>query len=78
MRSAKYQNIVETVRKPGLEFVKIDEIATDDFTEALEGIDVVLHLACPLPGRKSLDETFNVKNDFISLSACSSQVLDRH
>jgi len=59
-RGAKFQKLVETVRKPGLEFVQIDDVATGDFTEALKGVDVVLHMACPLAGKKGLDETFQV------------------
>lgn len=60
-RGAKFQRLVETVHKPGLEFVQIDDVATGDFTEALKGVDVVLHMACPLAGRKGLDETFQVR-----------------
>ena len=63
VRSSKYDTVRKTVQKTGLEFVKIDEVASDDFTDALKGVDAVLHLACVLPGRKSLDETFKVNPD---------------
>jgi len=43
---------------PGLEFAEVNDIASGDFTEALKGVDAVLHIACPLPGRKSVEETF--------------------
>ncbi|KAF9567222.1 NAD(P)-binding protein [Agrocybe pediades] len=58
VRSAKYQNVVDTVKVPGLEFVEINDVATGDFTEALKGVDAVLHIACPLPGRVSREEVF--------------------
>ncbi|KDR73145.1 hypothetical protein GALMADRAFT_228280 [Galerina marginata CBS 339.88] len=57
-RGAKYDLLVETVKVPGLEFVQVDDIATGSFTEALKGVDAVIHIACPLPGRKDIDETF--------------------
>ncbi|KAF8898048.1 hypothetical protein CPB84DRAFT_1709933, partial [Gymnopilus junonius] len=57
-RGAKYEQLVKTVNVPDLEFVKVDDIATGDFTEALKGVDAVVHIACPLPGRKDLEETF--------------------
>lgn len=59
-RGGKFQRLVETVHKAGLEFVQIDDVATGDFTDALKGVDVVLHMACPLAGKKGLDETFQV------------------
>jgi len=59
-RSAKYLTLVESIKIPGLEFVEVNDIATGDFTEALKGVDAVIHVACPLPGRKSTEETFTV------------------
>lgn len=49
------------MRRDGLEFVRIDDVATSDFTTALASVDAVIHLACPLPGRKSVEETFSVR-----------------
>ncbi|KAF9474121.1 NAD(P)-binding protein, partial [Pholiota conissans] len=57
-RGAKYRTLVDTIKKPGLDFVQIDDVATGNFTEALKGVDAVLHTACPLAGRKGLDDTF--------------------
>ncbi|KDR81187.1 hypothetical protein GALMADRAFT_1123520 [Galerina marginata CBS 339.88] len=57
-RGEKYDTLVETVNKPGLDFVKISDVAEADFTEALNGVDAIIHTACPLAGRKNLDETF--------------------
>ncbi|KAF9479207.1 NAD(P)-binding protein [Pholiota conissans] len=56
-RGPKYQLLTKTVNKPGLEFVQIDDIATGDFTAALEGVDAVIHLAAALPGKRSIEET---------------------
>lgn len=44
-----------------LEFVQIDDVATSDFTAALEGVDAVIHLACALPGKRRVEETFTVR-----------------
>lgn len=41
--------------------MKVDDIATGDFTEALKGVDAVVHIACPLPGRKDTEEIFKVR-----------------
>ncbi|KIM39464.1 hypothetical protein M413DRAFT_446968 [Hebeloma cylindrosporum] len=62
-RGEKFQKLVDTVHRTGLEFVRIDDVATADFTEALKGVDVVLHMACPLAGKKGLDETFKTAID---------------
>jgi nucleoside-diphosphate-sugar epimerase len=48
------------VKRPGLEFVQIDDTATGDFTTALKGVDAVIHLAAALPGKRSIEETFSV------------------
>ncbi|KAF9043118.1 hypothetical protein BJ165DRAFT_1529235 [Panaeolus papilionaceus] len=58
-RGSKYDQLITTVDRPGLEFIRVDDVATADFTEVLKGVDAVLHIACPLPGRKELDETFS-------------------
>lgn len=68
----------DTITVPGLEFVQIDDIATDDLTDALKGLSfpiydlgihfndrnldvyAVIHVAAPLPGRATLDQTFEV------------------
>ncbi|RXW13235.1 hypothetical protein EST38_g12620 [Candolleomyces aberdarensis] len=56
-RSAKANTLQETVKVPGLEFAAIDDVATSDFTEALKGVHAVFHVAAPLPGKASADET---------------------
>ncbi|KAF8154863.1 hypothetical protein B0H34DRAFT_540865 [Crassisporium funariophilum] len=55
VRSAKYTTLTKTIHVPGLELALIDDVATGDFSEALEGVDAVIHVACPLPGRAALD-----------------------
>ncbi|KAF8186246.1 hypothetical protein BJ912DRAFT_467506 [Pholiota molesta] len=58
-RGPKYQVLTRAVRRPGLEFVQIDDTATGDFTMALKGVDAVIHLAAALPGKRSIEETFS-------------------
>ncbi|KAG6805160.1 hypothetical protein H0H93_005502, partial [Arthromyces matolae] len=58
-RGAKVKVLTETVKVPGLEFVGIDDIATGDFSEALKDVDAIVHVASPLPGRTSVDDTLN-------------------
>ncbi|KAF8955420.1 hypothetical protein BDZ97DRAFT_1926833 [Flammula alnicola] len=62
-RGKKFQTLVDTVQRTGLEFVQIDDVASSDFTEALQGVDAVLHTACPLAGRNDLNETFKTAVD---------------
>ncbi|KAF8894219.1 hypothetical protein CPB84DRAFT_1783007 [Gymnopilus junonius] len=57
-RGSKYDTLVATVHRPGLEFVRINDVATADFSEALKGVDAVMHIASPLAGRKDREETF--------------------
>ncbi|TFK69167.1 NAD(P)-binding protein, partial [Pluteus cervinus] len=56
-RGEKVQSLTETVKIPGLEFTKIDDIATGDFSEALKGVDILLHVASPMPGSTSGADT---------------------
>ncbi|TFK69213.1 NAD(P)-binding protein, partial [Pluteus cervinus] len=67
-RGNKVQSLTETVKIPGLEFTRVDNIATADFSEALKGVDILLHVASPVPGSTSgaevltsaIDGTLNV------------------
>jgi len=49
VRSAKYQKLSkETI--PGLEFTEVNDLASDDLTEALKDINAVIHVASPFTG----------------------------
>ncbi|KAF5310965.1 hypothetical protein D9619_007942 [Psilocybe cf. subviscida] len=50
VRSTKYQKLSKE-NIPGLEFTEVNDLATDDLTEALKGVSVVMHVAAPLPGK---------------------------
>ncbi|KAH9475832.1 Putative uncharacterized oxidoreductase [Psilocybe cubensis] len=60
VRGAKYHTFVNTVKRPDLEFVEVDDVVTGDFTKALEGVEGVIHTACPLPGKKNLEELLSI------------------
>ncbi|KAE9389448.1 NAD(P)-binding protein [Gymnopus androsaceus JB14] len=42
---------------PNLEFAQLDDIASSDLTEALQGVGSVMHVASPLAGRESAEST---------------------
>lgn len=46
-----------SVSHPSLEFVEVNDLAKDDLTNALHGVEIVIHVAAPLPGKASVDET---------------------
>ncbi|KAF9472655.1 NAD(P)-binding protein [Pholiota conissans] len=48
-----------SVKIPGLEFIEVDDIAAADLSAALKGVDVVMHVAAPLPGRTSVEGTLS-------------------
>ncbi|EIW58515.1 NAD-P-binding protein [Trametes versicolor FP-101664 SS1] len=59
-RGAKLELLREKFgANPNFEVVEIRDIATDDFTGALEGVSAVVHLASPLAGRQSPEEALN-------------------
>ncbi|KAF8996050.1 hypothetical protein BDQ17DRAFT_1250184, partial [Cyathus striatus] len=58
-RGAKVETLRKTTNVPGLEFARIDDVVKSDFSEALKGVDVVFHVASPLPGSASVDDTLN-------------------
>ncbi|KAF8642480.1 hypothetical protein AX16_009481 [Volvariella volvacea WC 439] len=62
-RGSKVNGLTETIKLPRLEFVRIDDVATGDFTEALKSVDAVVHVASPLPGHASVDDTLNTAID---------------
>ncbi|KAJ3507438.1 hypothetical protein NLJ89_g6305 [Agrocybe chaxingu] len=51
---------LKEIQVPRLEFVQIEDITKGDLSKALEGVDVVIHVACPLPGTAPSDEVINV------------------
>ncbi|TFK26957.1 NAD(P)-binding protein [Coprinopsis marcescibilis] len=60
VRSGKRDQVTPT---EDIEFVQIDDISTADFTEALKGVYAVIHVASPLAGRASAEETLNAAVD---------------
>ncbi|KAG6807375.1 hypothetical protein H0H93_001649, partial [Arthromyces matolae] len=58
-RGDKAKQLTETIKVPGLEFVRVDDVATDDLSEALKGVYAIAHVASPLPGRTDTDDTLN-------------------
>jgi len=40
---------------PSVEIVDVEDIAHDQFGEALKGVDAVIHPASPLPGRDPIE-----------------------
>ncbi|KAG6885538.1 hypothetical protein C0993_000323 [Termitomyces sp. T159_Od127] len=69
-REPRVSELAESYKKFGKRFstVAISDISTDQFPNALEGIDAVIHTAAPLPGRQNtesmlasaIDGTLNV------------------
>ncbi|KAG6822463.1 hypothetical protein H0H93_005559, partial [Arthromyces matolae] len=58
-RGSKVKVLTETVKVPGLEFIGIEDVATSDLSEALKDVYAIVHVASPLPGRTSVDDTLN-------------------
>ncbi|KAF8996111.1 hypothetical protein BDQ17DRAFT_1364737 [Cyathus striatus] len=59
VRGSKVESLRKTVNVPGIEFTRVDDIAKGDLSEALEGVDVVIHVASPLPTKASADDTLS-------------------
>ncbi|KAF8996110.1 hypothetical protein BDQ17DRAFT_1364736 [Cyathus striatus] len=59
VRGSKIESLRKTVNVPRIEFTQVDDIAKGDLSEALKGVDVVLHVASPLPGQASVDDTLS-------------------
>ncbi|KAF8999412.1 hypothetical protein BDQ17DRAFT_752668 [Cyathus striatus] len=58
-RGAKAESLSKTINVPGLEFAQVDDLAKSDISEVLKGVDVILHVASPLPGAASVDVMLN-------------------
>ncbi|KAG6853183.1 hypothetical protein C0991_006293 [Blastosporella zonata] len=58
-RGEKVKVLTDTIKVPGLEFARVDDIATDDLTEVLKGVYAVIHVAAPLPGRTNVQDTLD-------------------
>jgi nucleoside-diphosphate-sugar epimerase len=57
-RSKKVQALRELYQAhPSVEIIEVADIAGDDFTDALKGVDAIMHTASPLPGRADMDTT---------------------
>ncbi|KAF8181620.1 hypothetical protein BJ912DRAFT_1044577 [Pholiota molesta] len=57
-RKSKFGRLA-SVKIPGLEFVEVDDVATADLSVPLKDVDVVMHVAAPLPGRTSIEDTIS-------------------
>ena len=63
VRSAKYPQYEESftsVYGDNVELVIVDDLIKGDFTSALQGVDALIHVASPLPGRGDPDYTIDV------------------
>ncbi|KAG6877375.1 hypothetical protein C0993_007962 [Termitomyces sp. T159_Od127] len=58
-RGEKAKQLNETIKVEGLEFARVDDLATDDLSEVLKGVYAIIHVASPLPGRTDVDDTLN-------------------
>jgi nucleoside-diphosphate-sugar epimerase len=54
-RGSKFQRL-NSLNIPDAEFVEVANLADGDLTEALKGVDVVMHTAAPLPGQQSAED----------------------
>jgi nucleoside-diphosphate-sugar epimerase len=55
-RGSKTQQLRDSVKVEGLEFVQVDDIASSDMSEALKGVYAVIHVASPMPWQVDVDE----------------------
>ncbi|EAU87173.2 hypothetical protein CC1G_05862 [Coprinopsis cinerea okayama7 len=62
-RGSKADVLINTVHVPGLEFVRVDDIATSDLDAVLEDVHAAIHVASPLPGHASMEETLSTAID---------------
>ncbi|KAF8992659.1 hypothetical protein BDQ17DRAFT_1546355 [Cyathus striatus] len=56
VRDNKVESLRKTVNIPGIEFTRVDDIAKDDLSGALEGVDIIIHVASPLANKASPDD----------------------
>ncbi|KAJ3505021.1 hypothetical protein NLJ89_g7635 [Agrocybe chaxingu] len=59
VRTAKLDKL-KAVTVPGLEFVEVNDIVTADLTEALNGTDIVIHVAAPLPSKATVEDSLKI------------------
>ncbi|KAH6904568.1 hypothetical protein BKA70DRAFT_1373387 [Coprinopsis sp. MPI-PUGE-AT-0042] len=62
-RGEKAKHLTESVQVPNLEFTCVDEMATSTLGLALEGVEAIIHVACPLPGQACADEMMRTAID---------------
>jgi len=63
VRSAKYSQYEESFTNTyggSVEIVVVDDLIKGDFTSVLQGVDALIHVASPLPGRGDPDYTIDV------------------
>jgi len=61
-RGAKLARL-QSLKIPNLEFVEVNDLASGDLSEALKGVDIVMHVAAPLPGAASIESTVSTAVD---------------
>ncbi|KAJ7575110.1 hypothetical protein C8J56DRAFT_1007805 [Mycena floridula] len=63
VRNAKVQQIRVAYAKYGQNFevVAISDIATDQFLEALKGVNAIIHVASPIPQKSNTEEMLNAR-----------------
>ncbi|KII85659.1 hypothetical protein PLICRDRAFT_44992 [Plicaturopsis crispa FD-325 SS-3] len=60
VRSAKLDTLRSTADKyPAVELAVVDDIATGDFTDAFKDVGALIHVASPLVGSSSAEDTLN-------------------
>jgi len=62
-RGSKVKFLTDTIQRPGLEFVQVDDVAASDLTAALKDVYAVIHVASPLPSRASVDDTLKTAEE---------------
>ncbi|KAF8879115.1 hypothetical protein BD779DRAFT_1789028 [Infundibulicybe gibba] len=62
-RGAKVAQLTAKNKVSGLEFAQVDDVATSDITDALKGVDILMHVASPLAGKAPVDDTLNTAID---------------
>ncbi|KAG6847781.1 hypothetical protein H0H93_006042, partial [Arthromyces matolae] len=60
-RGTRVAELAESYKKFGARFkaIEIKDITSDQFPEALEGVDAVIHAAAPLPGKEDTESMIN-------------------
>lgn len=60
---AQYKQSFSNIYGGDAEVVVVDDLIRGDFTDALQGVDALIHVASPLPGRGDPDYTIDVSSN---------------